>query len=139
LNRDDRLLPVASTDSRWVTRRPPKIRQPTVHKSSLYLHQDGDSTNEEWSAYCQLDSPTWFTWLETATTFRFHTTKTLPVAHGHSRPALPISLRKEQRRRGFFWYAYLRKGGHLLKRYAGRSATLAGARLDEVALDLNFG
>ena len=110
-----------------------------VSNFGLYLSQSCQSPKENQLAYCQLDSPAWFVWLETATAFRFQTTQTIPLARGHSRPASAISMRKEQRRQGFFWYAYLRKGGQLLKRYGGRSETLTGARLDEVAIDLNLG
>jgi hypothetical protein len=109
--------------------------RPQVKTNCLY--PDGGQTNQP--ALCALDTPAWFAWLETATTFRYHSTCTRPVARGFTRPLQPISLRKEQRRRGFLWYAYLRKGGQLLKRYAGRPQALTITRLDEIALDLNFG
>lgn len=109
--------------------------KPQVHNNQLYL----DGVNYSQPATCPLDSPAWFAWLETTATFRYYSTRTRPVARGYSRPLYPISLRKEKRRRGFLWYAYLRKGGQLLKRYAGRSAALTIARLDDLALDLNYG
>jgi hypothetical protein len=49
----------------------------------------------------------------------------------------PISLRKEQRRRGTLWYAYKRNHGVLHKRYVGKSAALTSAKLDEVAVELS--
>ena len=52
--------------------------------------------------------------------------------------ALVLSLlRKEPRRQGWFWYAYLRSHGLLHKRYVGKSERLTIARLEEMATILN--
>jgi len=79
-------------------------------------------------------SPAWFDWLQTVSAFRFLSTQ--PRSHT-SRPLRPISVRKEKRRQGFLWYAYLRRLGQLHKRYLGRTQTLTREKLDAVALDLN--
>ncbi len=80
----------------------------------------------------------WFNWLDSATQFRYHTGQKMTVAHHHSRSMRPISVRKEKRRQGFFWCAYLRTHGQLYKRYVGRSQALTVAKLDEVAVALNY-
>jgi len=126
--------PAIAIEPRWVTDRQRQMACPQVYQQSLYLDQADSQL-----PHCLLDSPAWFAWLETAIVFRYQTTATIPLTRGYTRPAGPISLRKEQRRQGFFWYAYRRQGGQLLKRYVGRSAALTGARLDEVAIDLNLG
>jgi hypothetical protein len=125
---------LVSGDPRWVTGQPPATPSPQVRQRQLYVDC---ATGPH--RVCALDSAAWFTWLESAAAFRYQTTATFSLAHGYTRPAAAISLRKEPRRRGFFWYAYLRKGGQLLKRYVGRSAALTAARLDAVAIDLNLG
>ncbi|MCZ7673784.1 MAG: hypothetical protein M5U34_45040 [Chloroflexi bacterium] len=86
---------------------------------------------------CRVGSPKWFTWLETAVSFRYYSQQRLPVAHSYSRTIRPISVRKEKRRRGYLWYAYLRSHGCLHKRYVGKSVALTVEKLDEIALTLN--
>ena len=103
---------------------------PQVQANQLYL---APATTPS----CCLDSSTWFTWLETATAFRYFSSQRLPVAHNYTRPIRPISIRKEKRRQGYLWYAYLRTNGRLHKRYLGKSTALTITRLDEVALVLN--
>lgn len=103
---------------------------PHVQANQLYL---APAT----TPFCCLDSPTWFTWLETAIAFRYFSSQRLPVAHSYTRPIHPISIRKEKRRQGHLWYAYLRTNGRLHKRYLGKSTALTTTRLDEIALVLN--
>jgi hypothetical protein len=76
------------------------------------------------------------------TSFRYYTAQHIIVAHGYTRPMRPISVRKEKRRRGALWYAYIRTPyirthGQLYKRYVGKSIALTQNRLDEVAFLLN--
>lgn len=123
-------------DDPTLTRLPRRVTLSKFQVKANCLYADAGQSNQ--SALCALDTPTWFAWLETAATFRYHSTCARSVARGFTRPLQPISLRKERRRRGFLWYAYLRKGGQLLKRYAGRSQALTIAHLDEIALDLNL-
>ncbi len=56
---------------------------------------------------------------------------------GHGPLFSPISVRKEKRRRGVLWYAYLRSYRILHKRYVGTSEALTVARLEEIARVLN--
>ena len=86
---------------------------------------------------CRLDSPAWFGWLETALTFRYFSEQRRNVFRGFGPPYAPVSFRKERRRQGELWYAYRRVYGVLHKRYAGKSADLTTARLEEIAILLN--
>jgi hypothetical protein len=103
---------------------------PKVQLNHLYLN--GDT-----APVCSIGSPEWFDWLETAAAFRYQTNQTIVLFPGYSRPMQPISLRKEKRRRGHLWYAYRRSHGVLYKRYVGKTATLTGVKLDEIATLLN--
>jgi LuxR family maltose regulon positive regulatory protein len=99
---------------------------PKVQGKRLYL--DGSNTPT-----CRVGSADWFTWLETATTFRYFTDQQTRVASGYARAMYPISVRKEKRRRQFIWYAYRRSNGQLYKQYVGKTAMLTVGRLDEIA------
>ncbi len=105
---------------------------PTVQMNHLF--SDGDTNGE---AFCAVGSPEWFIWLDSATKFRYYTMQTIHVAYDYHRSMRPISVRKEKRRHGFFWCAYLRIHGHLNKRYVGRSQDLTLEKLDEIAAILN--
>jgi LuxR family maltose regulon positive regulatory protein len=99
---------------------------PQVRQQQLYLPL-------QQTPFCLLDTPDWFTWLQTASSFRFFSDQRRLFFRGHGPLLAPISLRKEGRRHGFFWYAYRRASGRLYKRYVGRSDQLTLAKLDEVA------
>ena len=101
-----------------------------IQLNQLYI--DGQAT-----PVCAVDSPEWFAWLETATTFRYFSQQRLPRSHNCYQSLRPISVRKEKRRRGYLWYAYLKTHSCLHKRYVGKSSTLAAARLDDIAIILN--
>jgi hypothetical protein len=105
---------------------------PQVRHNRLFL-----SAHPSAPCLCDVDSPTWFAWLDSATYFRYQTAQRLSVTARYSRPMRPISVRKERRRRGFLWYANLRVHGTLYKRYVGRSSDLTVERLDEIAVLLN--
>jgi hypothetical protein len=94
-------------------------------------------TQEQTTPVCSLDSPEWFAWLATATTFRYFSQQRLLRSHNCYQPLQPISVRKEKRRRGYLWYAYFKTRGCLHKRYVGKSSALTTARLDEIAIILN--
>jgi LuxR family maltose regulon positive regulatory protein len=84
---------------------------------------------------CAIDSPQWFHWLRTAISFRFCSIQRV----GDYGPLLaPISLRKESRRKGHFWYAYRRASRQLYKRYVGRSEQLTLDKLNQVTRLLHF-
>ncbi len=86
---------------------------------------------------CAVDSSAWFVWLETATTFRYFSSQRYDWYHGHGPLFAPVSFRKEQRRRGWLWYAYRRVHGVLHKRYVGKSDGLTAVKLEETAMQLN--
>ena len=103
---------------------------PKVQLNQLYLNGGRDPV-------CQVGSPDWFAWLETANSFRYYTTRQTEVARGHTRAMFPIIIRKEKRRQGYLWYAYRRAHGLLHKRYVGKTAVLSRLHLDEVAACLD--
>ena len=105
---------------------------PLIQQQQLYLP-------DQQTALCAVGSPAWYVWLSTAASFRFASTQRRLIIHGHGPLLAPISLRKERRRQGLFWYAYRRVHGQLYKRYVGRSEQLTLARLDEVASILHDG
>jgi len=105
-------------------------KTPKVQGEQLYLAGDTQPV-------CQMDTPEWFAWLETITSFRYYTPQQITVARGYTRPMRPISVRKEKRRQGHLWYAYIRTHGQLYRRYVGKTAVLTQSKLDEVAARLN--
>lgn len=105
-------------------------RTPRVQDTQLWLpHQR--------SPHCSVDSSEWFAWLQTATAFRFLSTQRRLIIRGHGPLLAPISLRKEPRRQGAFWYAYRRASGRLFKRYVGCSDDLTLERLNAIANDMH--
>jgi len=68
------------------------------------------------------ESPAWFAWLAEVSSFAF------------SGQAGSYTARKEAAQRGDrYWYAYLRTGKKLAKKYLGKTADLTLAQLEEVA------
>src|SRR5215469_2894443 len=68
------------------------------------------------------ESRAWFAWLDESTSFAFQG------------KAGSYTLRKEVNRPGDgYWYAYVRTGEKLLKKYVGKTVDLTLARLEEVA------
>ena len=72
-----------------------------------------------------VSSSEWFEWLDTAERFSFVYS-----------PVYCLTVRKEKWRNDFYWYAYLKHQGKLLKAYVGRSDTLTQERLEDVAKHL---
>lgn len=103
---------------------------PKVVANQLYLPPCGEPV-------CAVGSPAWFDWLPAATAFRYQSQRRRIIIQGYGPILSPVSVRKEKRRRGFLWYAYLRSFGILHKRYVGKSEALTVARLEEIALILN--
>lgn len=99
---------------------------PEIHDQQLYLAEHS-------VPFCTVGSAAWFTWLAQATHFRFASTQQRATHYRGNLYLSPISLRKERRRHGYYWYAYRRSNGQLHKRYVGRSAQLTLAKLDTVA------
>ncbi len=71
-----------------------------------------------------VDTPSWYAWLETATTFTFTCEEGSFTAH---------KARAGNRRGGWYWRAYRRKRGRLSRCYLGVSTNLTLAELCEVA------
>ncbi len=72
------------------------------------------------------DSPAWFTWLDRVSSFAFS------GKSGH------YTARKEAKRRGErYWSAYLATGGHLIKKYLGKTADLTILRLEHIASEMS--
>ena len=72
----------------------------------------------------QLDSPAWFCWLQSASHFSF----------ALGRPTFYwVTFRREKRRHGWYWYAYLKSEAKLHNAYAGRAETLSSYPLQLVA------
>src|SRR5260370_40677493 len=71
-----------------------------------------------------VDTPSWYAWLETATSFTFTGEEGTFTAH---------KARAGNRRGGWYWRAYRRKRGRLLRCYLGVSTNLTLANLHEVA------
>ncbi len=71
-----------------------------------------------------VDTPCWYAWLETATTFTFTCEEGTFTAH---------KARAGNRRGGWYWRAYRRKRGRLSRCYLGLSPNLTLAKLREAA------
>lgn len=68
-----------------------------------------------------VDSPEWFVWLKTATSF----------CYSPSHISYRFTARKEKRRNGYYWYGYLRNDRKLHNVYLGRSERFTAAFLDQ--------
>ncbi len=99
---------------------------PQIRDMQLFCYPDP-------APICMLDSPAWFVWLETATTFRYFSSQRHNWHHGHGPLFAPVSFRKERRRQGWLWYAYRRAYRVLHKRYVGKTDGLTAAKLEETA------
>jgi ATP/maltotriose-dependent transcriptional regulator MalT len=71
-----------------------------------------------------VDTPSWYAWLETATTFTFACEEGTFTAH---------KARAGNRRGGWYWRAYRRRRGRLSRCYLGVSPNLTLAKLREAA------
>ncbi|MCI0398104.1 MAG: hypothetical protein L0332_10110 [Chloroflexi bacterium] len=74
----------------------------------------------------RVGSPAWFAWLDQANHFSYQ------PPSGNDR----LTFRKEKRRHGWYWYAYLKRDRKLYNAYAGRSATLTSDRLQQLGRQL---
>ena len=73
-----------------------------------------------------IDSAEWYGWLQDHTHQSF----------SYQTPTGAITLRREQQRRGSYWYAYQSQRGKVHKAYAGKSEHLSLERLQTVAATL---
>ncbi len=76
-----------------------------------------------------IDTPAWFHWLQTATSFSY------PLG---APTFYALTICQEKRRCNWYWYAYLKIDSKLHNAYAGRTHTLSAARLDQVAQSLLY-
>lgn len=67
-----------------------------------------------------LDTPAWFRWLRTVTSFCYTST----------RSSNRVSARKEKRGNNFYWYGYSRNASKLHNVYLGKSEQLTTERLE---------
>jgi LuxR family maltose regulon positive regulatory protein len=72
------------------------------------------------------ESPAWFAWLAERSSFAFH-------GQAGSYTARLEAVQRGER----YWYAYLRTGQQVRKKYLGKTADLTMARLEQVALLLH--
>lgn len=92
---------------------------PFVRNQQLHL-PDGSSN-------IPVDSPAWFSWLQSASHFSF----------ALGRPSFYwITFRREKRRHRDYWYAYLKSEAKLHNAYAGRSDALSSHHLRTLAQTL---
>src|SRR5215472_18893559 len=90
----------------------PRARDGTLHRPAV----EGTSLDP-----IPIGTAAWFSWLELHRAFSFATGR------------LTFTVRKEQRRGGWYWYAYRRSQGRLHSFYLGKSAEMTLQRLDEAA------
>ncbi len=92
------------------------VWSPTIEVYELYETRDHEVLG------IVPDSPEWFAWLDQVSSFAFS------GKSGH------CTARKETKQRGdFYWYAYLARGTHLIKKYLGKTSDLTLARLEHLA------
>jgi DNA-binding SARP family transcriptional activator len=98
----------------------PARRLPTVVDDRLH------PIAPEGAAPIALDSPAWEAWLDDPAnpSLSYHT------EHG------PVTVRRERKGAGWYWYAYRARHGRLRKAYIGTSAAMTAGRLREVAHEL---
>src|SRR6266516_3899875 len=82
----------------------------------------------------ELDSAAWFSWLEQPSTRSF----SYPLFDPSCGYIIGfMTVRKEARERGgWYWSVYRRQSGRVWKRYLGRSSSVTGARLEQLASSL---
>ncbi len=89
-----------------------------VRNGCLVYEQQGQNVVE------LLDTPSWYAWLETATTFTFTCDEGTFTAH---------KTRAGNQRGGWYWRAYRRKQGRLFRCYLGVSPNITLSKLREAA------
>jgi LuxR family maltose regulon positive regulatory protein len=105
-----------------MSRKPPQVRDAWL----LNPEVDGGDV--------RLDTPAWFAWLERA--------KTRSFAYGLVDPAQGcivglMTVRKERRQRGgWYWSVYRRQGSQLRRFYLGCSCQVTQTRLHQIAQQL---
>ncbi|WP_165423598.1 LuxR C-terminal-related transcriptional regulator [Ktedonosporobacter rubrisoli] len=101
--------------------RAPRLSGSVVIDHSLTYQEDAQEIT------ISLDSPDWYAWLEQAHSFSFRGSEGSFTAH---------KARASNRRGGWYWYAYRRRHGQLLRAYLGSSSALTLERLRAAARQL---
>lgn len=96
-------------------------RIPVVSDDRLHAHPD--------AAPIPVGAPAWFAWLADPA----HVSFAYRTATGS------VTLRRERRGAGWYWYAYRGQGGRVRKLYAGRAEELTAERLRALAATLADG
>lgn len=91
---------------------------PVVHNQLLLLPGDAATPPRR----IRLGTAAWWAWLETASAFSYRPPHSLYA----------LTVRKEKRRQGSYWYAYLKVDSKLHNAYLGRSQALTPERLNQV-------
>lgn len=91
----------------------PQMGMPVLRGDWLHLSNQ---------ASIEVDSAAWFAWLAQANRFCYRPTTSI----------YRLTLRKEKRRHGFYWYAYLKNDRKLHNAYVGRTLDLTMHRLQLV-------
>jgi LuxR family maltose regulon positive regulatory protein len=86
-------------------------RIPVVHDDHLHIQPA--------TAPIPVGSPAWFTWLADPA----------HVSFAYRTAAGSVTLRRERRGAGWYWYAYRGQGGRVRKVYAGKAEELTAERL----------
>lgn len=73
-----------------------------------------------------VDTKAWFTWLTQANRFCYWPTTS----------TFRLTVRKEKRRRAYYWYAYLKHARKLHNAYVGRTEAVTRDRLQQVLVHL---
>lgn len=73
-----------------------------------------------------LDTPAWFTWLETIPSF----------CYSSRDPLWRLTVRREKRRHQTYWYGYLKNDAKLHNVYLGKTPQLTQARLEQACQEL---
>src|SRR5208337_2101453 len=94
---------------------------PSVQSGRLSFQRDAQTYQ------LTVGTPDWYTWLDTATSFSFNA------------PEGSFTARRERagnKRGGWYWKAYLRRGGKLRHAYLGKADTLTYERMCAIASEL---
>jgi LuxR family maltose regulon positive regulatory protein len=99
----------------------PKVAAYTLAWSSTRQAYRLSEGRERSSLNIVPESPAWFAWLSQVPSFAF------------SGQAGSYTVRKETKHGDVYWYAYLRIGEKLTKKYVGKTTSVTIARLEHVA------
>lgn len=97
----------------------PQTDMPVLRDGLLHLVND---------AAIEVDTKAWFAWLTQANRFCYWPTTS----------TFRLTVRKEKRRRAYYWYAYLKNARKLHNAYVGRTEAVTRERLQQVLTHLMY-